>query len=131
MSHQISVVFAVCLCVVGVVSVRAQPPAATHSAPYLFVAAPRETAARGERDYGPIAAFLTQVLGHKVQYVHPNGWLTYETWIWKDHADIYFDGPQFVSWELQYVHQTLGPRIPQPQDWRLYTWKGSPIKTLS
>ena len=98
--------------------------------PYVLVAAPRETAARGERDYGPVAAFLTKVLHHPVVYQHPNGWLTYELWIWKDHADIYFDGPQFVAWRLHYLHQTLGPRVPQTQDWRLYTWKGSSVKTL-
>ncbi len=99
--------------------------------PYLLVAAPRETVARGQRDYGPIAAFLTKVLHHPVVYKHPNGWLTYELWIWKDYGDIYFDGPQFGAWRLHHLHQTLGPRIPQPQDWRLYTWKGSPVKNLA
>ncbi len=98
--------------------------------PYVLVAAPRETAARGLRDYGPVAAFLTKVLHHPVVYRHPDGWLTYELWIWKDRGDIYFDGPQFISWRLHYLHQTLGPRVPQPQDWRLYTWKGSPVKSL-
>ena len=99
--------------------------------PYVLVAAPLETAARGQRDYGPVAAFLTKVLHHPVVYRHPNGWLTYELWIWKDRADIYFDGPQFIAWRLHYLHQTLGPRVPQPQDWRLYTWKGSPVKTVA
>ncbi len=98
--------------------------------PYLLVAAPRETVARGQRDYGPVAAFLTKVLHHPVVYKHPDGWLTYELWIWKDHGDIYFDGPQFIAWRLHYLHQTLGPRVPQTQDWRLYTWKGSPVKNL-
>jgi len=100
------------------------------TAPYIFVAAPRENAARGERDYGPIASFLSHVLHHPVVYEHPNGWLTYETWIWTDHADIYFDGPQFVAWRINHLDQTLGPRIPQPQDWRLYTRKGSTIHNL-
>ena len=99
--------------------------------PYVLVAAPRETAARGQRDYGPVAAFLTKVLHHPVVYRHPNGWLTYELWIWKDRADMYFDGPQFIAWRLHYLHQTLGPRVPQPQDWRLYTWKGSPVNTVA
>ncbi len=98
--------------------------------PYVLVAAPRETAARGLRDYGPVAAFLTKALHHPVVYRHPNGWLTYELWIWKDRGDIYFDGPQFISWRLHYLHQTLGPRVPQTQDWRLYTWKGSPVRNL-
>jgi len=100
------------------------------TAPYIFIAAPRESAARGERDYGPIAAFLTQALHHPVVYEHPNGWLTYETWLWQDHADIYFDGPQFVAWRLHHLGQTLGPRIPQNQDWRLYTRKDSTIHSL-
>jgi len=100
------------------------------SRPYVFVAAPRETEAQGMRVYGPIAAFLTEVLGHKVVYEHPNGWLTYELWIWEDHADIYFDGPQFMAWRMIHLDQTIGPRVPQPQDWRLYTWKGSPVTNL-
>ncbi len=104
--------------------------AAAPDKPYVLVSAPRETASRGQRDYGPIAAFLTKALGHPVVYRHPDGWLTYELWIWKDRADIYFDGPQFVAWRLHHLHQTLGPRVPQPQDWRLYTWKGSPVQTL-
>ncbi len=120
------------LCVVAAMGGAAPAWASPVSAkPYVFVAAPRENRARGERDYGPVAAFLTKVLHHKVVYKHPDGWLTYELWIWKDHADIYFDGPQFVAWRLHNLHQTLGPRIPQPQDWRLYTWKGSPIKTVA
>ncbi|MDA8390245.1 MAG: hypothetical protein M0Z76_05905 [Gammaproteobacteria bacterium] len=98
--------------------------------PYVFVAAPRESGARGRRDYGPIAAFLTKVLDHKVIYRHPDGWITYESWIWTDHADIYFDGPQFMDWRLRHLDQTLGPRVPQSQDWRLYTWKGSPVHTV-
>ncbi|MDA8119293.1 MAG: hypothetical protein M0Z85_04420 [Gammaproteobacteria bacterium] len=47
-----------------------------------------------------------------------------------DHADIYFDGPQFVVWRLHHLEQTLGPCIRQPQDWRLYTRKGSSITSL-
>ncbi|WP_298135154.1 PhnD/SsuA/transferrin family substrate-binding protein [Acidiferrobacter sp.] len=108
-------------------SAMAAPPAAT---PYILTAAPRETVARGERDYGPIAAFLTRVLHHPVVYQHPDGWLTYELWLWKDHADIYFDGPQFMAWDAHNLHQTIGPRVPQPQDWRLYTWKGSSVTSL-
>ncbi len=107
---------------------RAAPASAK---PYILTAAPRETAARGQRDYGPIAAFLAKVLHHPVVYRHPDGWLSYELWLWKDHADIYFEGPQFVAWQLDHLQQTLGPRIPQPQDWRLYTWKGSPVQTMN
>ncbi len=98
--------------------------------PYVFVAAPRESGSRGRRDYGPVAAFLTKALGHKVIYRHPDGWITYESWIWTDHADIYFDGPQFMAWRLRHLDQTIGPRVPQSQDWRLYTWKNSPVHTL-
>ena len=130
-SFKWAALFAASLGLVWNTQTLAQPPAeAGASKPYILVAAPRETTARGERDYGPVAAFLTQALGHRVVYKHPNGWLTYELWIWKDHADIYFDGPQFIAWRLHYLNQTLGPRVPQTQDFRLYTWKGSPITNL-
>ena len=134
MKHE-RVLRALCVLISGAVAAMT-PWSPAHAAPqsvskpYLFIAAPRETAARGQRDYGPIAAFLSRVLHHPVVYRHPNGWLTYELWLWKDHADIYFDGPQFMAWDVHYLHQALGPRVPQPQDWRLYTWTGSPIKTL-
>lgn len=104
--------------------------AASNQKPYVLVAAPRESASKGAYDYGPIAAFLSQALHHKVIYEHPNGWLTYERWLWKDHADIYFDGPQFVAWRLHHLQQALGPRIPQNQDFRLYTGKGSSVANL-
>ncbi len=63
--------------------------AATPAKLYVLTSAPRESAVRGQRDYGPIAAFLTKVLHHAVVYRHPDGWLTYERWIWKDRADVY------------------------------------------
>ena len=44
--------------------------------------------------------------------------------------EIFFDGPQFGAWRLHHLDQTLGPRVPQAQDWRLYTWKGSPVTSL-
>lgn len=126
----VTALIATTLIVPGLQTAAAQSAAAQNTKPYVFVAAPRESKAQGQVDYGPIAAFLSKALGHPVIYRHPNGWLTYELWIWKDRADIYFDGPQFLSWRLHYLHQTLGPRVPQPQDWRLYTWTGSSAKNL-
>ncbi len=111
-------------------SLACRLPAQAASGPYLFVTPPRESKARAERDYAPIAAFLTRALGHTVVYRHPTGWLPYEHWIWTDHAAIYFDGPQFVGWRLKNLDQTLGPRVPQPLAWRLYTWKGSPVTSI-
>ncbi|MHB8255501.1 MAG: phosphate/phosphite/phosphonate ABC transporter substrate-binding protein [Acidiferrobacter sp.] len=129
-TFRLAVCFTATLGIAWNTPVFAQPLAPATAKPYILVAAPRETKARGERDYGPVAAFLTRALGHPVVYKHPNGWLTYELWLWKDHADIYFDGPQFVAWGIHHLNQTLGPRVPQTQDWRLYTWRGSPITNV-
>ena len=102
------------------------------SRPYLLVAPLRESAAKGEKDYGPVAAFLSKVTGHPFVYARPTSWLNYEKWIWEDHGDVYFDGPHFIAWRLHNLHASLGPRVPQPQEWRIYTWKGDPaVKTLA
>lgn len=99
---------------------------------YRFLAPPRESAALGQATYGPIAAFLTRATGHKFVYVHLNSWLEYERWIWMNKGDLYFDGPHFAAWRMHNEGATLGPVVPQPQQWRLYTWRGNKaIRTVA
>ncbi|MHB8391909.1 MAG: hypothetical protein ACYDBH_20425 [Acidobacteriaceae bacterium] len=91
----------------GTVLARGAPPGSV----YRLLAPPRESAAVGKADYGPVAAFLTKVTGQQFVYVRPHGWLQCQMWIWKNYGDVYFDGPHFVSWRLHNQGATLGPRI--------------------
>ncbi len=93
---------------------------------FTVVAPPRETVAVGNLDYGTVAAFLTKVTGVHFVYKRPNNWLQYQSWVWKDGGDVYFDGPHFVAWRLHHQGATLGPRLPQAQNWRIFTWAGNP-----
>ena len=89
--------------------------------PYIFVVPPRETLGEATRIYGPIADYLSRILDHKVQFQHQTNWLSYQNMLWDDDADIYFDGPHFVAWRLHKQGHVLGPRLPQNQDWRMFT----------
>lgn len=67
---------------------------------YVFTAPPRETVARGEETYGPIAEYLSKVLGKEIVYKHPDNWLSYQDGMQKGEYDLVFDGPHFVSWRV-------------------------------
>ena len=118
--------------VFGTATAHASVSSGSSSQYYRVVAPPRETHAVGEKDFGSVAAFLTKVTGHKFVYRQPSSWLQYQNWVWRNYGAVYFDGPHFVAWRLHNQGATLGPRLPQPQDWRIFTWAGNPhIKTIS
>lgn len=69
---------------------------------------PRETAEKGMKMYGPIAAHLTKTLGVKVTYEHPGNWLKYQREMRNDKYDIVFDGPHFIAWRVAHLgHEAL------------------------
>ena len=118
--------------VFGTATAHASVSSGSSSQYYRVVAPPRETHAVGEKDFGAVAAFLTKVTGHKFVYRQPSSWLQYQNWVWRNYGAVYFDGPHFVAWRLHNQGATLGPRLPQPQDWRIFTWAGNPhIKAIS
>ena len=69
----------------------------------VFTSPPRESKAVGEKLYGPVAAYMSQVLGVKVTYKHPGNFLTYARDMRNDAYDIVFDGPQFISWRQAHL----------------------------
>lgn len=74
----------------------------------VLSAPPRESAEKGMKMYGPIAEHLTQVLGVKVEYVHPGNWLNYQREMRNDKYDIVFDGPHFIAWRVAHLgHEAL------------------------
>lgn len=78
----------------------------------VFTAPPRETEKKGVKTYAPIAAYLSKVLGRKIEYRHPGNWLSYSADMRKGKYDIVFDGPHFVSWRIKHLHHTPLIKIP-------------------
>ena len=66
----------------------------------VLSAPPRESAAAGEKLYGPLAEYLSQVSGEKVTYRYPDNWGIYQAVMTKGEYDLVFDGPHFVSWRI-------------------------------
>ncbi|MHB1140274.1 MAG: phosphate/phosphite/phosphonate ABC transporter substrate-binding protein [Sulfuricaulis sp.] len=64
----------------------------------VFSSPPRESRAKGEEVYQPIADYLSKVTGQKVIYRYPDNWLVYQRDMQKGIYDIVFDGPAFIGW---------------------------------
>jgi ABC-type phosphate/phosphonate transport system substrate-binding protein len=73
------------------------------NAALVFSAPPRESEAAGKKLYGPLANYLTKILGQKVVYKHPGNWVQYAKDMREGHYDIVFDGPHFSAWRLQKI----------------------------
>lgn len=78
----------------------------------ILTSPPREKPADGLKQYGPLAAYLTKLLGRKVVYVHPGNWLTYQRDMREDKYDIIFDGPHFISWRMLHLGHEVLVRLP-------------------
>jgi ABC-type phosphate/phosphonate transport system substrate-binding protein len=82
------------LCTVLAVAPRA-------AADLVFSAPPRESGAKGDEVYAPLADFMSRVLGQKVVYQHSDNWLSYQSGMQRDAYDIVFDGPHFIGWRME------------------------------
>ncbi|OBS08628.1 phosphate/phosphite/phosphonate ABC transporter substrate-binding protein [Acidihalobacter prosperus] len=86
----------------------AAPAFARAAEPLILTAPPRETRAAAEKLYGPLAKELTQLVGQPVVYRYPGlymgDWGTYSHRMQKGEFTFVFDGPQFVSWRMKYLH---------------------------
>lgn len=78
----------------------------------ILTSPPRENAAKGQQQYGPLAAALTELLGEKVSYQQPKGWLFYQRDMRQDDYDIVFDGPHFISWRILQFDHTPVAKLP-------------------
>lgn len=78
----------------------------------ILSAPPRELPEAGIKLYGPLASHLTELLGEKVTYRHPNNWLEYQRDLRKGVYDIVFDGPHFVSWRVEHLHHDVLVKLP-------------------
>jgi len=95
------------------------------NADLVLTSPPRETPASGQKQYGPLAAQLTKVLGEKVTYVHPKGWLYYQRDMRLDKYDIVFDGPHFISWRVKQFNQIPVAKLPGTLSFIVFTKKSN------
>lgn len=78
----------------------------------VLSAPPRENAEEGARRFGPIADYLSTVLGRKVVYQHPGTWGGYQSDMQRGAYDLVFDGPHFVSWRIEKLHHNVLVKLP-------------------
>ncbi len=70
------------------------------AADFTFAVPPRESTAKAQEVYGPIADYLSKVTGAKFTLRYTDNWLTYQSDMLKDAYDIVFDGPSFIGWRM-------------------------------
>lgn len=78
----------------------------------VLTSPPRETAARGEEMYGPLAKWLTIQLKQNVVYEHPRNWIEYTAKMRKNSYDIIFDGPHFAAWRIKNLEHMPVAKLP-------------------
>jgi ABC-type phosphate/phosphonate transport system substrate-binding protein len=89
------------------------PEAALGAADALVLAAPpRDSAEEGHKRFGPVADYLSQVLGRKVVYKHPTTWGGYQADMQRGRYDIVFDGPHFNGWRVEKLQHNVLVKLP-------------------
>ncbi|NOX44063.1 MAG: phosphate/phosphite/phosphonate ABC transporter substrate-binding protein [Gammaproteobacteria bacterium] len=89
----------------------------------VLSAPPRESLEAGNALYGPLAKHLTELLGEKVTYQHPDNWLHYQRELRNDVYDVVFDGPHFVSWRIKHLRHSVLVKLPGTLEFFIITKK--------
>jgi ABC-type phosphate/phosphonate transport system substrate-binding protein len=90
-----------------------QPEAALAAADTLLLGAPpRDSAEEGAKRFGPVAEYLSQVLGRKVVYKHPTTWGGYQADMQRGRYDLVFDGPHFNGWRVEKLQHNVLVKLP-------------------
>lgn len=98
----------------------------------ILTAPPREKPAAGQKQYGPLADYLTKLFGRKVKYVFPGNWLKYQRDMRADKYDIIFDGPHFISWRILHLDNHVVVKLPGHLQFFLLVKKGdNKIKNIN
>lgn len=82
------------------------------NADLILSAPPRENPEEGKKIYGPIADYLTEVLGETVRYEHPGVWAKYSADMREGKYDIVFDAPHFGAWRIKNIHHVPVVKLP-------------------
>lgn len=78
----------------------------------VLSAAPREDDDEAQRIYGPVAEFLSKVLGKQVVFKHVGNWGAYQAFMQKGAYDLVFDGPHFNSWRISSSQHNVLVKVP-------------------
>ncbi len=89
----------------------------------VFSAPPRETAQAGKEIYGPVADYLSKVIGKKVVYKYPGTWGVYRTKMLEGGYDIIFDGPHFNSYRMEKLSHNILVNIPERHEFAIIVRK--------
>jgi ABC-type phosphate/phosphonate transport system substrate-binding protein len=97
----------------------------------VFTSPPRESPAEGVAIYGPVANYLSKVLGKKVVYRHPGTWGAYRSEMLRGDYDIVFDGPHFVGYRAERLHHNALVKLPGRLDFAIVTRKNEKYESLA
>lgn len=78
----------------------------------VLSAPPREGAAEGEKRFGPIAEYISKVIGRKVVYQHQGSWGVYQGAMQRGDFDLVFDGPHFNGWRVERLQHNVLVKLP-------------------
>jgi ABC-type phosphate/phosphonate transport system substrate-binding protein len=76
-----------------------------------LVAAPRGTEAEETAIYQPLAEYLGRRVGTPVRYVFMSDWLLYRKAVMDNSYDLYFNGPHFSAWLMDFRRHQLIARL--------------------
>lgn len=77
-----------------------------------FSTAPTQSITKTRELYGPLAEYMSQASGKKVELVPARNFLEYTSKMRKREYDIIFDGPHFVAWRMQHIKHIPIARLP-------------------
>jgi ABC-type phosphate/phosphonate transport system substrate-binding protein len=101
----------------------ARGQSAPASAELVLSAPPRETAEEGARRFGPVAAYLSEVLGRRVVYRHPGTWGAYQAEMLKSAYDLVFDAPHFNGWRVERLGHNVLVKVPGEYTYTIFVRK--------
>lgn len=93
-------------------------------------APPRDSEQEGQKRFGPVAEYLSKVLGQKVMYKHPGSWGVYQGAMQKGAYDIVFDGPHFNGWRMEKLDHSILVKAPGDFSQVVFVRKNSPATDI-
>lgn len=75
-------------------------------------AEPHEDDNESRAIYGPVADYLSTVLGKRVVYKYSGSWIVYQGQMQKGAYDIVFDGAHFNSWRVDHTRHNVLVKVP-------------------
>jgi ABC-type phosphate/phosphonate transport system substrate-binding protein len=97
----------------------------------VFSAPPRETPEEGAAVYGPVAEYLSGIIGRKIAYKHPGTWGAYRSEMLKGSYDLVFDGPHFNAYRAEKLNHNILVKAPEIHEFAVIVKNDGKFNTLS